>query len=152
MSYEKYCDVIDQLCEKLGIEDPQTQYELCNMQIDGTGFSLTYTDQEPNDLVAICNFGEVPENQSAAILRRVLEMNMFLSNSKAPRLAINPDTGHVLMIAKIPLEDLSLKFLIEQLGSYADLAEEWRTTHYLDNTGQGSVIPPAIPLRAAAAN
>ena len=132
MSYEKYCEVIDDVCEEFDIPDPKSNYEICHLNLENHNFSLAFVEADPEYLTVFCDFGEVPEQNASAILRRLLERNLLMFSGKSPRLSINPDTGHVLLIAQLPLTELTLDALEATLGIYAIAASDWRETFYLD--------------------
>lgn len=132
MSYEMYCELIDTVCQQLGIPDPQSNYELCQINVDDNKYSLGYIEAEPECLIAFCHFGDVPEQRAVAILRRLLEINMLMFSAQAPRFSINPDTGRVLLIIQIPLEGLTYGALMEALVIFSRIAKNWRKNFLLD--------------------
>ncbi|MES2353626.1 MAG: CesT family type III secretion system chaperone [Pseudomonadota bacterium] len=132
MSYEKYCELIDQIHTQYGLPDSELKYENCNLMLLDVPFTLAHGGQKhPNKLLVFCDFGEPPEEDRAAILAKVLEGNMELFAEDAGHFAINAETGHVLLMVKLSLEDIVTDSVMPVLMMYAGIATEWGKTHFL---------------------
>jgi hypothetical protein len=140
MSYQKYCEVIDQVCSELGISDSKSMYEVCNFRFEDNEFSLAHTMEDEGVINIFCDYGYVPSDSAARILRRVLETNMLAYNSKAPRLAANPDTGRVIMIANVSLEGLAIDPFLDLLSVYGVNAKIWRDTYFLEELMEARAV------------
>ena len=131
MSFEQFGQVMEELSAMCGFPNPLLEDALCDIQVDGINFTLLHSESDDDNLTSACDFGEVPQALSAEILRRVLETNMIFFRGDLPRFAINPQTGRVILMASIPLENLTAETLVDILKQHASFAQEWRLTYFL---------------------
>ncbi|MES2354840.1 MAG: CesT family type III secretion system chaperone [Pseudomonadota bacterium] len=153
MSKQKYVELIDQVCKECDIDDPQSMYDVCDLIVMDVAFTLLYRDAF-DGIVIFCEYGEVPEENRAAILQSLLEANTYTFDFNTPCFLINPDTKHVLLRAHMLLDGLTAQDLLTTLGSYAMTAGIWRKTYHLDGAagseGGGlpnESLPPKSPLK-----
>src|SRR5436190_12263413 len=100
MSKQRYYQLINEICSRCNIPNPQSMYENCNLTVGGIPVTLAYVGSvNQGSIISFCDFGVPPELDHAAVLRRVLEANMFLLGVKTTHFAINPETGHILLLA-----------------------------------------------------
>src|SRR3989442_539483 len=127
MSQQKYRELIDQLCEVSGFSDPASRYESCDLQVMGISFSLMHEgDGDEDNLLLFCDYGELPEQNLAAILQVMLEMNAYLFAEGDEHFAINPDTKRVMRMKKIALMNLSVPELLSTMMMLAANVNDWR--------------------------
>ena len=146
MSKRKYCELIDQVCARCGIDDPQSMYDVCDLIVMDVAFTLLYREAI-DGVVLFCDYGEAPEENRSQILQSLLEANTYTFDFNTPCFTINPETKHVLLRAHLPLEILTPEELLSTLGAHAAAANLWRKTYLLDGAfglGQGK-FPGASP-------
>ncbi|MES2353253.1 MAG: CesT family type III secretion system chaperone [Pseudomonadota bacterium] len=139
MATEKYCTLIDQLCEQLGIENPESMYETCNLEISDVGFTLSQGDEEDEDgLYVYCDLGsltELPTAIYAQVVINVLEANLYMKGDNAPRFGFNSETGRVVMMHRLQLQELTIDGLSELLTNLIDYVPQWRAETLGTSTG-----------------
>jgi hypothetical protein len=134
MSKQKYCDIIDQLCDKLGIEDPESMYEACNLEVDGIAFTLTYGDYVDEECLLIySDFGEPPmdDHSRAKAFQRLMEINLQVFARCKPNFGFNPETGRVLMMTHFGLERAELDLVMFELVNVASMVKLWRENFFV---------------------
>lgn len=90
-----------------------------------------------------CDFGPVPTTNTVAVLKRLLELNLYLSLPFAPRLALNSETGHVLLIHREVQGQIEAPRLAAALDGMVKQAHAWRETRFLEPQPTGPARPPA---------
>ena len=143
MSKQKYCDLIDSLCERFQIEDSKSMYEACNIQIEEIPFTLLHANYIDDDsMIAYCDFGELPTEKRQPILEHLLTANLMMS-SKMLGVACNPENGHVMMLRRFLLSRTTTDELLMDLGEMAFCASEWRDNYVQAITAsEGSTEKP----------
>jgi len=130
MATEKYCRLIDQLCEKLGIENPESMYETCDLDISDIGFTLSQGEEDDeNGLYVYCDLGslgELPEATYGQVLLNVLEANLYMKGDNAPRFGFNSATGDVVIMHRLEIEELTIDELTELLTNLINYVPQWR--------------------------
>jgi hypothetical protein len=132
MSKEKYCAMIDHLCEVLGVKDSKSRYDACHVEVNDVAFTVTYREQvDPDNVTIYCDFGEPPPELREGALLRVLETNVNLYCNNSPVFGINPETRHVILMIPAPISKLgigSLVGIMVNVGSYVKL---WRDKFFM---------------------
>jgi len=132
MSKEKYCELIDQLCKKLGIEDSKSMHNACNIQVGNIPFILLHGGERDQDsLYLYCNFGEPPSERKTIVLQRLLETNLGLFGHNAQNFGFNVETGRVLQMSRMAISQTKLESLVQVLNGLAAYAQMWRQSAYL---------------------
>jgi hypothetical protein len=144
---QKYCYLIDELCAACGITRSTSMHEACNLLIGYIPVTLVHGGaMDEESLISFCDFGEPPKENRVSVLQQVLESNMFMLGKKTPHFAINPETGHVLLIAHIPMHNLTSKELLKTLSMHALAARQWRMTHSVPIANETATLaPPTVP-------
>ncbi|MES2356164.1 MAG: CesT family type III secretion system chaperone [Pseudomonadota bacterium] len=132
MSKEKYCELIDQLCKKLGIEDSKSMYNACNVEVGNIPFTLLHGGNLDQDsLYLYCNFGEPPSERKTMVLQRLLETNLCLFGHNAQNFGFNVETGRVLQMSRMSVSQTKVESLMQVLGGLAAYAQMWRQSAFL---------------------
>lgn len=102
------------------------------ISIDGVGLMLLYSASVKNDrMFAFCDFGDVPPEREAAVMRRLLEMNFAVYQGNAPSFTIDPESGRVMLLAEVPLSEATPVNVMGFLQGLSVQANEWRKNHFL---------------------
>jgi hypothetical protein len=134
MSKQKYCELIDQLCERFGIPDSKAMYDACHIEMEAVGFSLLHGDfVEEDSLIVYCDFGEMPAEKKRGILENLMELNLAAVSNSARGFGCNPETGHVMMLTRLPLSEMTLDVLVASLVEMAMYARTWRDNYFLSS-------------------
>jgi len=133
MYQEKFRTLIDQVYDTMNVAAADRTYEVCQLEVEGAQFTLAYSTTDADKVISFCEYGVPPAERRAEILARLLEVNVLSYDSKAPHYAINPESGAVVFILQISLDDLTAERLIELLALQAMGASTWRITHFLED-------------------
>jgi hypothetical protein len=127
MSTKKYHELIDKICSDLGIEDPASLYENCNLRIGDVDFTLLQGSEEDEDgLYVYCDMGEVPEELTGQLLPRLMENNLYTYGETTPHFGFNIESGRVILMNRLRLSELTFEALSDLLGSLIDYVPQWR--------------------------
>jgi hypothetical protein len=147
---ERYIELIQAFAEHIGLESAATLLNEGGVEIDGILCSFDYLPQTPQGkLVAYCDFGPVPDEQSERICRRLLEVNLYLLATQDTTtgahgvFTLSPETGHVLLAQTRSLENLDAAQLYAAVGNLCDLAKTWQKEHFLMPQELTDGSPPA---------
>jgi hypothetical protein len=132
MSKQRYCELIDQLCERFSIPDPKSMHDACYIEIEGVYLTLLHGDFVDDDsLIIYCDFGEIPAGKRQAILENLMELNLAAVSNSARGFGYNPETGHVMMLTRLPLSQTTLDVLVPGLAEMTIYALTWRDSYFL---------------------
>ena len=146
MSQEKYCNLIDALCGKLGVPDPEKKYDDCNLEINGVTFTLMHGgDNRPDVLTLYADYGEAPSHLKEIVYRRLLETAHAMQGFNAPSFAFNSETGHVIQMAHLLSSDWKVDPLITTMGNMTKYAQMWRRDFFLTEEERGVTAAGAAP-------
>lgn len=133
MATERYCDFIDRICHLARIPRSPSMHDSADLEIDDVRFTLIDASTMKEDGVAFfCDFGLPPSGkQRAEVLHRLLELNLVMSGINTPVFTINRQSGHVLMMGRVPLAHITPKDIVSAFSTYAMHAKAWRKTYFL---------------------
>ncbi|HVK93677.1 MAG TPA: CesT family type III secretion system chaperone [Noviherbaspirillum sp.] len=134
MSMEAYQSLIDRICARCDIPNPELMYQVANLNVNKTDFSLYYGGAiDPLSALVYCDFGVLPTESREAILLRLLETNMYMFGVNSPSFTYNPDSGHILMMFRLQLQGATADSALEAFAAIADMAIEWRKGYFLED-------------------
>ncbi|QKJ89195.1 molecular chaperone Tir [Paramixta manurensis] len=135
MSSREYCQLIDEICRITLLSDPESFYQYAHLNINQINFTLTEQSVgEENNLLIICEMGEIPNKNQAAILFRLLELNFHLfAEPRSPICSVNPETQKVNLCISLPVIAATATGIVRLLTQLAEMAALWRETYFLDN-------------------
>lgn len=132
MSYEKYCEVVDQLCKMIGHQHPRQFYETANITAYGASFSLMHGGAAaPDSLIVFCDFGPLPgpvnhvESFDAVLALLVANLQMT-STAERGTFSMNPASGHILFSSAVPLKGATAEAVMLVLEHYAGKLKAWK--------------------------
>lgn len=121
-----------ELCQHADLAAPAPDQTVLDLEVKGINFSLYDAGARTPDVAVIyCDFGAVPTQSRDRILLRLLETNLYLFGPHSPTFTCNPETGHVLLAAMLPITSASAAATLDLLAGLADMAMEWRTRYFL---------------------
>jgi hypothetical protein len=72
------------------------------------------------------HFGVVTAGRSLSVFRLLLESNLTVYAQDQAQVGINPDTGGIILIVRVPMTpDISGQWLAETLSHYAEHGRYW---------------------------
>jgi hypothetical protein len=152
MSTDLYRALIDEICVKCDIRDPESLYRSAtNLHVNHTDFSLYYGGAiDPFSALLYCDFGALPQDCPLTVPLRLLETNMYMFGVNSPVFTYNPDNGHVLLMSRIPLTSASADHVLEILSGLSDMVLGWRKDFYLDDAERDAGSAGALGVKRAA--
>lgn len=150
MSKEKFDQLIRDFCAQVQIDDVASVIETGSVSVNDIAFSIFCSGDEEGEaadgVLVYCDFGPVPAGNETAVLRRLLEVNLFLTSAPLScSFAINPESEHVILAFRSPIESTSVEALATSLQLCAAEAVSWREGYFLD----GDPVPLAArPVRS----
>ena len=146
MSFE---ELINAACQSASAAERQTILQTGSLMADGVPFTLVPgapgTGDE-NSLYVYCDFGSLPCDQTVAVLKRLLEINLFLYGVGTPGFVFNPDTEHILLACRIDRSEITPQRFGQSLREMSSYARQWQATRFLtdEEADQPSRLKPAM--------
>ena len=127
MSYERYTDLVKQLCTTVGIPDAQAVIDRGVVEIEGYEVLITHYDNDAAAMYMNMHFGIVTAGRTLRVFRLLLEANLSIYAQDQAQMGLNPDTGGVLLIVRIPMSDeVDGTWLADTFNHYVEHAKYWR--------------------------
>jgi hypothetical protein len=144
MSKEKYRVLIEAICKQSNIVDP-TMYEMANIGVNGTNFSLCHGGASaPDCMMLYGDFGPLPNQSREAVLLKLLDANMYMSGGpQNPAFAYNAETRRITLTHSLLLDKVTPNDVLHVLAHFAKIATEWRKDYFLspEEVKTGSITP-----------
>ena len=122
--------ILTELCQLAQIES-----SLTNMLGHGTllwrdiPVTLLPTKDDTESLSIYVHYGVPPKENNAAILTRLLEINLLMPQTYFERIGIDPESGAVIFQYRI--KDLAAENILRLIQHAASKASEWRDDYFL---------------------
>ena len=127
MSAERFEELVVSLCETVGLLDSATALERRCIEVDGFEIQLGHYDNDPEAMYLNFNFGIVTTGRTLRVMQLMLESNLTVYAQDQAQLGMNPDTGGVLLIVRMPMaEDTDAESLAGTLEHYSEHGRYWR--------------------------
>ncbi len=127
MSYERYSELVTALCGVVGIPDAPTVLERGTMEVEGFDVRLEHFENDEAAMYLNFDYGIVTAGRTLRIFRLLLESNLLVYAQDQAQIGLNPDTGGVLLIVRIPMnEDVDGPWLAETFDHYVEHGRYWR--------------------------
>lgn len=125
-------ELIDAICPGASPAERQIILQAGSLLVDEIAFTLVNgAAGDESGLYAYCDFGALPHQQTAAVLKRLLEINLFLYGRDAPSFVFNPHTEHVLLACRMDRGTLTAQRFIQSLREMGSYARQWQATRFL---------------------
>ncbi|NRO98996.1 hypothetical protein GWC77_24115 [Paraburkholderia sp. NMBU_R16] len=135
-------ELISAACHDASAEERRTILETGGLMAYGVPFSLVPGGADDDlSLYVYCDFGAVPRSRVEAVLKRLLEINLFLYGRDTPSLVLNPTTGHILFACRMDMRSLTAQRFVLSLEEMSGYARQWRATHFLTDEEIGGQRP-----------
>lgn len=131
---ERYHKLIDEICEEAGIPDAQSMYQNCSLVVNDIGFTMAHMAFiKPETAILYADFGKPPTERRDLVLQRLMESNLLTyCESDAPSFAYAAETGHVVLMTRLPLSSVTGENVIALMKYLTDYAQLWRETFFLN--------------------
>ncbi|NWA02082.1 CesT family type III secretion system chaperone [Pseudomonas gingeri] len=150
MAIENYRQLVDEICRLSLIPPTAVLYENTRLTVRDVDFSLHYVDAPgPGNVVLHGDFGPLPARRREAVLLRLLETNFYLFDGRySSSFSHNEQTGRVLLNSSLALADTSATHLLGLMGHFAEYAQAWRQTGFLNDDSDQDNRPQTLPGRS----
>lgn len=150
--------VIDLICQQTGQaykpppaaktpatdEPAPTGLDTLAVVIDGVGVALTYHADYKNDCAFVfTEFGSIPPEQELEVMRKLLDVNFLLYRGGAPTFTRDPDSGRIVLLSEIPLQQATPAMVLHYLRQLVSQALQWRRDHYLEQDAPAQLLNQA---------
>jgi hypothetical protein len=129
MSRERYAELVQDLCDELGLGSPAEFLEKGLLQVGDALVGLEYLEDR-NEIRLMADLGEIEEGVDRDRLFQVLlEANLHNTTFSLPTFSLQPESGHPIVAYHLPLQALVDEHidlagvLIEQL---IPMLEKWK--------------------------
>ncbi|RFP09356.1 MULTISPECIES: molecular chaperone Tir [unclassified Duganella] len=147
MSYQRFSDLIHDLCRQMAIPDPEQVLQTGMLEVEGFDVMLDHLEQDPEAAYLNFCYGIVTSGRSLKVYRLLLEANLVIYAQDQAQLGMEEDTGSVVMIVRVPFgADVDGAWLVDLLAHYAQHGRYWRDNIFqtndqmYDNIADGSYL------------
>lgn len=131
MSAERYQGLVQALCKEVGIADAQTAIDRGVIEVGGYEVLVTHMASDEQAMYLNFNFGIASAGRTLRLFHFMLQSNTTIYAQDQAQLGVNPDTGGLLLIVRVPMTDeLDGPALAETLVHYSEHGRYWRDTMY----------------------
>jgi len=139
MGIISFRQLIDVIGKRVGVHHIAQMVDgeaLDGLEFDYQGTAIKMVESSIDagaSVLVFCIFGVPPPQRELSALRRLMEINLFLSHDGHGSFGCDPDTGAVTFRFEHPLAALHIEALMVTLGMIAGQAAEWRLGLFLDD-------------------
>ncbi|MGV3656151.1 MAG: CesT family type III secretion system chaperone [Noviherbaspirillum sp.] len=134
----QYIALVEDIFRELGFAPPEMTHDpdlplAMELELEGATFEIVHSPGEhPQQILVECRFGTPPREREAAVLARLLEVNLELARAHQAAYGIDAATGEVIHAFRQALDQAGARALLETMKQIAVQAAQWRDTHFLD--------------------
>lgn len=104
MAIGDYEQIVQQMCEHVGIDDWWNAVNTQHVTVDGTVVGLIYTeDIDPPSILLCIDLGAIDEGFDSPKYRTILELNMLLAKGQSGYFGIHPTRELWVYLARVDL-------------------------------------------------
>ena len=127
MTYERYEELVTAMCTTTELGDPRVVLETKTLEVEGFTVLLDHFEDDPTAMYMQFDYGIVTAGRTLRIFRMMLESNLLVYAQDQAQLGVNPDTGGVLLILRVPMgDDIDGDWFADTLVHYAEHGRYWR--------------------------
>ena len=127
MSAERFGGLVRQLCEAIDLPDPEAVLARGAVEVEGFEILLRHFENDVDAMYLNFDFGIVTAGRTLRVFQLMLESNLTVYAQDQAQLGLNPDTGGVLLIVRVPITDeIDGAWLAETLTHYTEHGRYWR--------------------------
>jgi len=127
ISEELFVDLVAQVCRVIGLPDVHQVLRTRTICVEGFEVRLDYFDNDLGAVYANFHFGAVTAGRTLVIFRLMLEANILIYAQDQAQLGLDTDTGGVVLILRLPVDDhLTGEEIADLIVHYADHGRYWR--------------------------
>jgi hypothetical protein len=136
MSFERFKGLVHDLCKVIDLPDPQAVLQRGSIEVEGFEVLVKNYENDPEALYLNFDYGIVTAGRTLRVFRLLLEANLSIYAQDQAQLGLNPDTGGIVLIVRVPMSDtIDGNWLAETLTHYAEHGRYWRD-NIVDSTDE----------------
>jgi hypothetical protein len=147
MSLERRNELIVELCGVLDIPGADAIVEAGMLEASGFDVAVDYLDEDPDAIYLNFEYGIVSSGRTLRIFRLLLESNLLIYAQDQAQLGLDPSTGGVILLLRVPLTaDVDGLYLGELIAHYVEHGRYWRknilesSDDMFDNIASGAFV------------
>ena len=127
MSYEKYKGLVGQLCKALDVPDTEVVLQRGTLEIAGFELLVAHYSNDEQAMYLNFSFGIVGAGKTMHVFQQMLQSNMTIYGQDQAQLGLNPSTGGILLIVRVPMTDeIDGPWLADTFTHYSEHGRFWR--------------------------
>jgi hypothetical protein len=127
MSADRYEGLVRDLCRVIGLPDAETVLQRGAMEVEGFEVLVSHFTNDEQAMYLNFNFGIVTAGRTLRVFQMMLEANLTVYAQDQAQLGLNPDTGGVLLIVRVPMtDDVDGEWLASTFTHYTEHGRYWR--------------------------
>jgi len=127
MSREKYESLVRSMCEIVGAPSADLVLQRGALVIGGYEILLAHYSNDENAMYVNFNFGITSGGRTQRAFELMLQSNLSIYSQDQAQLGVNPDTGGLLLIIRVPMnDDTDGAYLAETFNHYVEHGKYWR--------------------------
>lgn len=127
MSQELFEPLLRDLCNAVGLPDPDMMVARRQLQVEGFDVLLDYLEDDPDAFYLYFQFGIVTAGRTLTIYRLMLEANLLIYAQDQAQFGMDSDTGGIVLLVRIGLTpDVTGDWLANLMVDYAEHGRYWR--------------------------
>jgi hypothetical protein len=127
MSYERFSELVTDLCAVIDLPNAEAVLTRGVIEVEGFDVRLNNFDNDPEAMYLNFDYGIVTAGRTLRIFRLLLEANLTVYAQDQAQLGLDPETGGIILIVRVPLGDsIDGTWLAETLTHYTEHGRYWR--------------------------
>lgn len=127
MSRERFEELIHETCTVVGLPDAEYVVETQALEIEGFDVHLDHHETDQDSIYVSFHYGAVTAGRTLVVFRLMLEANLLIYAQDQAQLCLDPDTGGILLLVRLPMgPDITGEYLADLFGHYAEHGRYWQ--------------------------
>jgi len=127
MSLDQYNQLVTELCEAIDLPDAEAVLAQGWIEVEGFEILMSHYENDPAAMYLNFHFGIVTAGRTLTIFRLLLEANLTVYAQDQAQAGINPDTGGIILIVRVPMTpEINGSWLAETLTHYTEHGRYWK--------------------------
>jgi len=127
MGQELFDSLLRDLCDAVGLPDPEQMVARRQLQVEGFDVLLDYLEDDPDAFYLYFQFGIVTAGRTLIVYRLMLEANLLIYAQDQAQFGMDSDTGGIVLLVRIGLTpDVTGEWLGSLMVDYAEHGRYWR--------------------------
>ncbi len=127
MSFKRFEDLVRDMCAVIGLPDADEVLKRRAMEVEGFEVQVSHFSNDEHAMYLNFDFGIVSAGRTLRVFQLMLEANLTVYAQDQAQLGLNPDTGGILLIVRVPMTDeVNGEWLAGTFTHYAEHGRYWR--------------------------